>query len=31
MRNKKKLLVVQLDEKLVKFKDATSILTPPKG
>lgn len=31
MRNKKKLLIEQLDQKLVKFKDAGTVLTPQKG
>jgi len=31
MRNKKKLLIEQLDQKLVKFKDAGMVLVPQKG
>jgi len=31
MRNKKKLLIEQLDQKLVNFKDAGMILVPQKG
>jgi predicted DNA-binding mobile mystery protein A len=31
MRNKKKLLIEQLDQKLEKFKDAGMVLTPQKG
>lgn len=31
MRNKKKLLIEQLDQKLIKFKDAGMILVPQKG
>ncbi len=31
MRNKKKLLIDQLDQKLAKFKDAGMVLVPPKG
>ncbi|HSQ47666.1 MAG TPA: mobile mystery protein A [Lutibacter sp.] len=31
MRNKKKLLIEQLDQKLAKFKDAGMVLVPQKG
>ncbi|QCE41381.1 mobile mystery protein A [Psychroserpens sp. NJDZ02] len=31
MRNKKKLLIEQLDQKLVNFKDAGMVLVPQKG
>ncbi|MCK0160297.1 mobile mystery protein A [Allomuricauda sp. F6463D] len=31
MRNKKKLLIEQLDQKLANFKDADTVLIPPKG
>ena len=31
MRNKKKLLIQQLDQKLVAFKEAGKVLMPPKG
>jgi len=31
MRNKKKLLIEQLDQKLANFKDASMILVPQKG
>lgn len=31
MRNKKKLLIEQLDQKLAKFKDARMVLVPQKG
>lgn len=31
MRNKKKLLIEQLDQKLAKFKDAGIVLVPQKG
>jgi predicted DNA-binding mobile mystery protein A len=31
MRNKKKLLIEQLDQKLANFKDAGMVLTPQKG
>lgn len=31
MRNKKKLLIEQLDRKLAHFKDAEMVLLPPKG
>tara|TARA_B110000211_G_C13919154_1_gene481901 strand:+ start:386 stop:850 length:465 start_codon:yes stop_codon:yes gene_type:complete len=31
MRNKKKLLIEQLDQKLIKFKDAGMVQTPQKG
>jgi len=31
MRNKKKLLIEQLDRKLAKFKDAAMVLVPQKG
>lgn len=31
MRNKKKLLIEQLDQKLAKFKDAGLVLVPQKG
>ena len=31
MRNKKKLLIEQLDHKLANFKDAGAVLVPHKG
>ncbi|MGJ8738936.1 mobile mystery protein A [Zobellia laminariae] len=31
MRNKKKLLIEQLDKKLIHFKDAATVLVPQKG
>ena len=31
MRNKKQLLLEQLDQKLAKFKEAEMVLVPPKG
>src|SRR5690606_8599568 len=31
MRNKKKILIDQLDQKLDKFKDASMVLVPQKG
>jgi len=31
MRNKRKLLIEQLDQKLAGFKDTEKVLVPPKG